>query len=77
MNRIFATPSVILRSARSVGVALSMRLLDASVATTGSAVYMEYGAVGVSPPLHRKKLLGDRHAFRRILDLLRSENIFR
>ena len=35
-------------------MALSMSLLGASVSTTGSAVYMEYGAVGVSLPLHQK-----------------------
>ncbi|KAF9788570.1 amino acid transporter [Thelephora terrestris] len=40
---IFATPSVILRSAGSVGMALTMWLLGAVVAATGSAVYLEYG----------------------------------
>ena len=51
MHRIFATPSVILRSAGSVGMALSMWLLGAAVAAAGSAVYMEYGTVSVPPPL--------------------------
>ena len=51
MHRIFATPSVILRSAGSVGMALSMWLLGASVAAAGSAVYTEYGTVSVPSPL--------------------------
>ena len=51
MVRVFATPSVILRSAGSVGMALVMWLLGAIVAATGSAVYLEYGTVSVfSPP---------------------------
>ncbi|KAF9652380.1 amino acid transporter [Thelephora ganbajun] len=40
---IFATPSVILRSAGSVGMAFTMWLIGAVVAATGSAVYLEYG----------------------------------
>jgi hypothetical protein len=51
MHRIFATPSAILRSAGSVGMALSMWLLGAAVAAAGSAVYMEYGTVSVPLPL--------------------------
>ena len=47
MDRVFATPSVILRSAGSVGMALIMWLLGAAVAATGSAVYLEYGTVSV------------------------------
>ena len=47
MDRIFATPSVILRSAGSVGVALTMWLIGAIIATAGSAVYLEYGTVSV------------------------------
>lgn len=47
MDSIFATPSVILRSAGSVGMALTMWLIGATVAATGSAVYMEYGTVSV------------------------------
>jgi len=43
--RIFATPSVILRSAGSVGMALTMWLIGAVIAATGSAVYLEYGTV--------------------------------
>ena len=50
-GRIFATPSVILRSAGSVGVALVMWLFGAVVAATGSAVYLEYGTVSVVSPL--------------------------
>lgn len=49
MDRIFATPSVILRSAGSVGMALTMWLLGAVVAATGSAVYLEYGTVSMLP----------------------------
>ena len=45
MDRIFATPSVIMRSAGSVGMALTMWLIGAAVAATGSAVYLEYGTV--------------------------------
>ena len=48
MDRIFATPSVILRSAGSVGVALTMWLIGAIIAAAGSAVYLEYGTVSVS-----------------------------
>ena len=47
MDRIYATPSVILRSAGSVGMALTMWLIGAIVAATGSAVYLEYGTVSV------------------------------
>ena len=47
MDRIFATPSVILGSAGSVGVALIMWLMGAIVAAAGSAVYLEYGTVSV------------------------------
>jgi len=47
MDRIFATPSVILRSAGSVGVALTMWLIGAIIAAAGSAVYLEYGTVSV------------------------------
>ena len=51
MDRVFATPSVILRSAGSVGLALTMWLLGATVAAAGSAVYLEYGTVSVLPSL--------------------------
>ena len=47
MDRIFATPSVILRSAGSVGMALTMWLIGAIIAAAGSAVYLEYGTVSV------------------------------
>ena len=47
IDRIFATPSVILRSTGSVGMALTMWLIGAIVAVTGSAVYLEYGTVSV------------------------------
>ena len=47
MDRIFATPSVILRSAGSVGMALTMWLIGATIAAAGSAVYLEYGTVSV------------------------------
>ncbi|KAJ8516859.1 hypothetical protein ONZ45_g5854 [Pleurotus djamor] len=40
---IYATPSNILRSAGSVGVALSMWLVGTFIAATGTAVYMELG----------------------------------
>ena len=50
MDRVFATPSVILRSAGSVGMALIMWLLGAAVAATGSAVYLEYGTVSALLP---------------------------
>ena len=51
-GRIFATTSVILRSAGSVGTVLAMWLLGAMVAATGSAVYLEYGTVS-APSLPR------------------------
>lgn len=51
-GRIFATPSVILKSAGSVGMALTMWLLGAVVAAAGSAVYLEYGTVS-APSLLR------------------------
>jgi len=47
VDRIFATPSVILRSAGSVGMALTMWLIGAIIAAAGSAVYLEYGTVSV------------------------------
>ena len=48
VDSIFVTPSVILRSAGSVGVALTMWLIGAIIVTAGSAVYLvEYGAVSV------------------------------
>jgi hypothetical protein len=53
MGRIFATPSVILRSAGSVGMALTMWLIGAAIAATGSAVYTEYGTVSVSVTLRK------------------------
>ena len=48
LYRIFATPSVILRSSGSVGLSLVMWLLGASVALCGTAVYMELGTVSGS-----------------------------
>jgi amino acid transporter len=41
---IFATPSIILRSAGSVGVALLMWVVGASIAAAGTAVYIELGS---------------------------------
>jgi ClpP class serine protease len=46
-HSIYATPSVILRSAGSVGVALSMWLLGALIAMLGTAVYVELGTVRI------------------------------
>ena len=47
MDRIFATPSVILRSARSVGMALAgMWSIGAIVAAAGSAVYLQSHGAG-------------------------------
>ncbi|KAL0958390.1 hypothetical protein HGRIS_000532 [Hohenbuehelia grisea] len=40
---IYATPSNILRSSGSVGIALLMWLIGASIAATGTAVYIELG----------------------------------
>lgn len=42
---IFATPSSILKSSGSVGLALFMWLLGAVIASTGLAVYIEWGTV--------------------------------
>lgn len=47
MDSIFSTPSIILKSSGSVGMALVMWLIGATVAAAGSAVYLEYGTVGV------------------------------
>ena len=44
-TRIYATPSNILRSSGSVGVALIMWLVGALVAACGTAVYIELGTV--------------------------------
>jgi hypothetical protein len=44
-TRIYATPSVILRSSGSVGVALLMWLLGALIAAAGTTVYIELGTV--------------------------------
>ena len=61
-DRVFATPSVILRSAGSVGMALTMWLLGAAVVSTGSAVYLEYGTVSTFSPsrmsTHRNEVTG-------------------
>lgn len=43
MNRIYATPSNILRSSGSVGVFFIMWLLGAFIAICGTVVYMELG----------------------------------
>lgn len=53
MHRIFATPSVILRSSGSVGLSLMMWLLGATVAACGTAVYIELGTVSL---LHQSNL---------------------
>jgi hypothetical protein len=45
--RIYATPSVILRSSGSVGIALLMWLLGATIAAIGTAVYIELGTVRI------------------------------
>jgi len=42
---IYATPSVILRSSGSVGVALLMWLVGALIAAAGTTVYIELGTV--------------------------------
>lgn len=46
--RIYATPSVILRTSGSVGVALLMWLLGALIAAAGTTVYIELGTVCLS-----------------------------
>lgn len=43
--RIYATPSNILRSAGSVGVALIMWLIGSLIAALGTTVYIELGTV--------------------------------
>ena len=49
-NRIFATPSIILTSGGSIGMALVLWLLGAIVASAGTAVYLELGTVCSAPP---------------------------
>ena len=44
-NRIYATPSNILRSSGSVGVSLIMWLVGALIAACGTTVYIEFGMV--------------------------------
>jgi hypothetical protein len=44
-NRIYATPSNILRSSGSVGVSLIMWLVGALIAACGTTVYIELGTV--------------------------------
>ena len=44
-SSIYATPSSILRSAGSVGVALIMWLVGSLIAACGTAVYVELGTV--------------------------------
>ena len=44
-NRIYATPSNILRSSGSVGVSLIMWLVGALIAACGTMVYIELGTV--------------------------------
>ena len=44
-NRIYATPSNILRSSGSVGVSLIMWLVGAIIAACGTTVYIELGTV--------------------------------
>lgn len=50
-SSIYATPSNILRSAGSVGVALIMWLVGSSIAALGTAVYIELGTVNRLCPL--------------------------
>jgi len=56
VKSIYATPSIILRSSGSVGVALLMWLLGALIAAAGTAVYVELGTVR---GLHRYDPLHD------------------
>lgn len=51
-DRIFATPSVILLSSGSVGVALLMWVLGALIAIAGTTVYVELGTVRVPSRTH-------------------------
>lgn len=46
LDSIYATPSVILRTSGSVGVALLMWLVGALIAAAGTTVYIELGTVG-------------------------------
>ena len=50
MFRIYATPSVILRSSGSVGVALLMWFIGALMAAAGTTVYIELGTVSLQGP---------------------------
>jgi hypothetical protein len=45
---IYATPSIILRSAGSVGMAFVLWAIGASIAMVGTAVYVELGTVGLT-----------------------------
>lgn len=44
-NRIYATPSLILRSCGSVGMSLLLWVLGALIAAAGTAVFIEFGTV--------------------------------
>jgi len=53
---IYATPSVILRTSGSVGVALLMWLLGALIAAAGTTVYIELGTVSILALIYRQTL---------------------
>lgn len=48
LTSIYATPSNILRSSGSVGVAFVMWIVGALIAFCGTAVYIELGTVGIN-----------------------------
>lgn len=56
LDRIFATPSIILRSSGSVGMSLLMWMIGAAVASAGTAVYLELGTVSYSNLSNHNKL---------------------
>ena len=49
--RIYATPSLTLRSCGSVGMSLLLWVLGAMIAAAGTAVFIELGTVRVVGPL--------------------------
>ena len=45
VTRVFAAPSIILKSSGSVGITFVMWILGAVAAAAGTAVYIEFGTV--------------------------------
>lgn len=69
---IFATPSSILKSSGSVGLALFMWFIGAVIASAGLAVYIEWGTVSECSTAHLSPLDEGRETFRGAHKLISS-----